>query len=270
VNQHIRIIDPNDERIAAFRDIRERDLVGRKNRFIAEGKVVLNVLAEQNRFDCESVLVLENKLPGLEPLLGQLAQKDAAIYVAKRDVLDKIAGYPVHRGILAIGRRRLLADAPSLLDHLAERAVVLVLSGISNHDNVGAIFRNAAAFDAAVVLLDPQCCDPLYRKAIRVSVGAVLKVPFAPVSSANSAIGLLSERGFEIWALSPAGTHSIGSRKFPRRTAFVLGSEGEGLPSNVLQAANSLRIPISAGFDSLNVATASAIALHRYFDETAA
>jgi tRNA G18 (ribose-2'-O)-methylase SpoU len=264
-----RITDPSDKRIEAYREIRERDLVGRQNRFVAEGKVVLNVLANQSRFKCESVLVLENKLAGIEPLLASLPE-DVQFYVAAKDVIDQITGFPVHRGILAIGRRDTMEAPASMLAKLPKSAVVLVLGGISNHDNIGGIFRNAAAFGAAGVLLDPQCCDPLYRKAIRVSVGGVLKVPFARMDSVNDAIGLLSDNGFDIWSLTPAGTHSIDSSLFAPRTAFILGSEGDGLATEVLQATNTLRIPIMENFDSLNVATSSAIALHRYFAGTGA
>ncbi len=264
---HSCITDPSDRRIEAYREIRERDLVGRQNRFVAEGRVVLNVLASQSRFECESVLVLENKLAGIGPVLESLPE-NVPIYVAAKNVIDRIAGFPVHRGILAIGRRKEMEAPASLLARLPASAVVLVLSGISNHDNIGGIFRNAAAFGAAAVLLDPQCCDPLYRKAIRVSVGGVLKVPFARIDSVGEAIGLLSGHGFDCWALSPAGTHSIDSCRFSPRTAFILGSEGDGLAPEVLQSSNTMRIPIMGSFDSLNVATSSAIALHRCFAET--
>jgi tRNA G18 (ribose-2'-O)-methylase SpoU len=165
-----------------------------------------------------------------------------------------------------MGQRQYPEDPAALLERLPPRASVLVLSGISNHDNIGGIFRNAAAFEAAAVLLDPQCCDPLYRKAIRVSVGAVLKVPFCRIASTQEALSLLSRNGFDSWSLSPAGKRTIGECRFGPRTAFILGTEGEGLPQDILDTTNSLRIPISQGFDSLNVSAASAIALHRYFD----
>lgn len=265
MRQFIRISDPGDTRIAAYRDIRERDLVGRQNRFVAEGKVVLRVLADQERFACESVLVLEKKLPGLEPILESLPP-NTAVHIATQDVIDKIAGFHLHRGILAIGRHNAPEEPSAILGQLPQRAVVLLLSGISNHDNIGGIFRNAAAFDAAAVMLDRQCSDPLYRKAIRVSVGAVLKVPFCRVESVRQAIGLLSQNSFETWSLSPAGKCSIASCAFSARTAFILGTEGEGLSQEILETTNSLQIPISGGFDSLNVATASAIALHRFHE----
>lgn len=265
MKRSIFIDDAKDSRLAPYRDIREKDLVGRQGRFVAEGKVVLRVLAAQRRFEVESVLVLENKLGSLGTVLESLPSR-VPIYTASRSVIDGIAGFSVHRGVLAIGRRR-DPDTPSaLLRRLPPRTAVLVLSAISNHDNVGGIFRNAAAFEAGAVLLDSQCCDPLYRKAIRVSVGAVLKVPFARVDSTRQAMEILSESGFQVWALSPGGSLALSRCAFAPRTAFILGSEGEGLPAEILQTANTLRIPMSRDFDSLNVATASAIALHRFYD----
>ena len=183
----IRIDDPADPRVAPYLSIRERDLAGRQGRFIAEGKVVLNVLFSAARFEAESVLVLENRLPGLADTL-RLAPASMPVFAAPQAVMDAIAGFHIHRGILAIGRKRDADDPEALIASLPERALVVVLVGLSNHDNVGAIFRNAAAFGADAVLLDETCCDPLYRKAIRVSVGAALKVPFAIAADAGSIV----------------------------------------------------------------------------------
>lgn len=258
----IRIEDADDPRIAAYRDIRERDLKGRHGLFVAEGKVVLNVLFAERRFETESVLLLENRLAGMADTLAR-APPDIPLYVTDATVLDRIAGFHLHRGVLAIGRRRAGDDADTLLQSLPEQALVVVLVGISNHDNVGSIFRNAAAFGADAVLLDQACCDPLYRKAIRVSVGAALKVPFAVAADAGLLIGALAAHGFEQLALSPAGEIDIRDVRPSGRTALFLGTEGEGLPSEILQQLKTARIGMKAGFDSLNVAAASAIALHR-------
>ncbi|NMG40265.1 RNA methyltransferase [Chelativorans sp. ZYF759] len=258
----IRIESADDPRIAAYRSIRERDLAGRHGAFVAEGKVVLNVLFASRRFTADSVLVLENRLAGLEATLSQ-APEDMPVYLASQDVMDAIAGFHIHRGILAIGRRGAEPDAADLLRTLPQEALLVVPIGISNHDNIGAIFRNAAAFDADAVLMDASCCDPLYRKAIRVSVGAALKVPFARGGSAAALVELLRERGFDILALTGGGNMDIGDVGPGGRRALLLGTEGQGLPADVLSAANTVRIPMSAGMDSLNVAAASAIALHR-------
>ncbi len=260
----IQIDDPGDPRIAAYRDIRERDLVGREGRFVAEGKVVLAALFSGRRFEAESVLVLENRLEGLADTLAA-APEGLPIYVASAAVMDAVAGFPMHRGILAVGRRRAPESLEGLLESLPPRAMVVVLVGLANHDNVGAIFRNAAAFGANAVLLDRTSCDPLYRKAIRVSVGAVLKVPFVRGGEAAHIFEAVRRYGFEPVALSPAGAEDIRSIGRPQRVALVLGTEGPGLPAALLASLRTVRIAMAPGFDSLNVAAASAIALHEMF-----
>jgi tRNA G18 (ribose-2'-O)-methylase SpoU len=260
----IPIADPSDPRIAAYRDIRERDLVGREGRFVAEGKVVLAALFAGGRFDAESVLVLENRLGGLAGTLDT-APAGLPVYVARAAVMDAVAGFPMHRGILAIGRRRAPDTLDGLLESLPRRATLVVLVGLANHDNVGAIFRNAAAFGADAVLLDSTSCDPLYRKAIRVSVGAALKVPFVREGDAAALLAAVRRHGFETVALSPAGREDIAAIERPRRVALVLGTEGTGLPAALLAGLRTARINMTPGFDSLNVAAASAIALHRMF-----
>lgn len=261
--QIVTIDDPNDPRVAPYQHIRERDLVGRQGRFIAEGKVVLDVLLTTRRFPVESVLVLENRLAGLEGIIAK-APSDLPIYVASRPVMDSIAGFPMHRGILAVGRRGEPQGAEQLLETLPERALIVVLVGISNHDNLGSIFRNAAAFGADAVLLDPTCCDPLYRKAIRVSVGAALKVPFAVFSDPEHLMASLVARGFDCLALSPGGDTDMLAHKPTKRAALYLGTEGEGLPPGLLARMQTLRIGMVRDFDSLNVAAASAVALHHF------
>lgn len=259
----IPIDDPRDPRVAAYLDIRERDLVGRHGRFVAEGKVVLNLLLSTERFAAESALVLENRLPGLEPVLQQ-APSEFPVYVARSEIIDQIAGFHMHRGILAIGIRAGQPSAEALLEDLPPRALVVVLVGISNHDNMGAIFRNAAAFGADAVLLDATCCDPLYRKAIRVSVGAALKVPFAVFDGIERFTATLDRLGFSQFALSPRGETDIRATQPSPRLALYLGTEGEGLPQELLARLRTMRIEMAEGFDSLNVAAASAIALHHF------
>ncbi|MDX8483011.1 RNA methyltransferase [Mesorhizobium sp. VK24D] len=259
----IRIDDPQDPRIAAYLDIRERDLVGRHGRFVAEGKVVLDLLLSAGRFAAESALILENRLAGLEAVLRK-APADFPVYVAKGEVIDRIAGFHMHRGILAIGVRGASQPAEVLLGTLPASALVVVLVGISNHDNIGSIFRNAAAFGADAVLLDPTCCDPLYRKAIRVSVGAALKVPFASFGDTVNLIATLDRLGFSQFALSPRGETDIRAAERKSRLALYLGTEGEGLPEALLNRLRTVRIGMAEGFDSLNVAAASAIALHHF------
>jgi len=137
-----------------------------------------------------------------------------------------------------------------------------VLFGIGNHDNMGGLFRNAAAFGVDAVLLDGACCDPLYRKAIRVSVGATLKVPFARLPLGEDSLELLSRSGFAALALSPDGAERLAGLSRPNRAAVLLGAEGPGLPDDILRRARTVAIPMAAGWDSLNVAATSAIMLH--------
>ena len=257
----IPIGDPDDPRIAAYRDIRERDLVGREHRFVAEGKVVLDVMFSARRFFAESVLILDSRLAGMAETLAK-APAGMPVYVASRTVIDAIAGFPMHRGVLAVGQRRADERSDRLLAALPRQALVIALVGISNHDNMGAIFRNAAAFGADAILLDETCCDPLYRKAIRVSVGAALKIPFGYAGSRDGLADALDAHGFAQVALSPAGQADIRTVARHERMALYLGSEGDGLPAGLLARLETVRIPIAEGLDSLNVAAASAIALH--------
>lgn len=259
----VRIDDPRDARVAAYLDIRERDLVGRQGRFVAEGKVVLDVLLSARRFETESILVLENRLAGLEPVLAK-APAGIPIYVASSETMDRIAGFHMHRGILAIGHKGAPENASALVKALPAEALVVVLVGIANHDNVGSIFRNAAAFGASAVLLDHTSCNPLYRKAIRVSVGAALKVPFATFADTAELAQTLDIEGFAQLALSPDGKTDIRDAERKNRLALYLGSEGEGLPQALLARLTTARIAMTRDFDSLNVAAASAIALHHF------
>jgi tRNA G18 (ribose-2'-O)-methylase SpoU len=151
-----------------------------------------------------------------------------------------------------------------LLATLPASSLAVVLVGIANHDNIGSIFRNAAAFGANAVFMDATCCDPLYRKAIRVSVGAALKIPFASFTDTAAFTEALDHGGFDQFALSPGGALDITEAKRGERLALYLGTEGEGLPKSLLDRLNTVHIAMAPDFDSLNVAAASAIALHHF------
>lgn len=249
--------------------MRDRDLAGRGDRFIAEGRVVLQALAEASagtdpsddvRFVIEKLLILENRLPGLDDLLARLPP-DCPLYVAGRDVLDAAVGFAMHRGVLALGRHRPPASLDRFLATRPDEALLVVACGIANHDNLGGIFRNAGVFGADGVVLDARCCDPLYRKAIRVSVGAALRVPFCRGGELDELIAKLVTNGFDVAGLSPHGATGLQQFSPGKRQALLLGTEGEGLPAAVLDRVRTLRIPQAPGLDSLNVATASGIAL---------
>jgi tRNA G18 (ribose-2'-O)-methylase SpoU len=257
----IPIADPADPRVEPYLRVRERDLVGRAGGFIAEGEVVLRVLfGAASRARASSVVAAENRVARLEALRPPA---DLPIFVASQRVMDAVAGFPIHRGLLAHGLRPRDAGLAALLDPLPPRAIVLALHGVGNHDNMGGLFRNAAAFGADAVILGAGCCDPLYRKAIRVSVGAALQVPFARAAPGDDLVARLAARAFEVVALSPAGAEPVSTLTRPPRVALLLGAEGPGLPAAILQRARTVSIPMAPGWDSLNVATAAAIVLHQ-------
>ena len=257
----IHIEDCHDPRVEPYRDLRERDLVSLGRGFIAEGEVVLQKLITAGRYPVASVLLAEKRVERLTPLLKQLPAK-THVYSCSQEVLDSIAGFPMHRGVLAMGEPPQLASAEALLASVGPQGVVVALMGVGNHDNIGGIFRNAAAFGADAVLLDSCCCDPLYRKAIRVSVGASLTTPYARLSAGLDMVELLRDLDYEPLALSPSGEIELHRVARTGRTAVVLGSEGPGLPEQVMSRCRSVRLAMAGGFDSLNVATTSGIVLH--------
>jgi tRNA G18 (ribose-2'-O)-methylase SpoU len=257
----IPIDDPDDPGVALYRDIRDRDRIGRDGVFVAEGEVVLRVLlSPASRFRPVSVLLAAKRVPALLPLLAQTGI--APVFSADQAVMDRIAGFPIHRGVLAVGKIGAPLSAEALLGGLASPTVVVVAFGIANHDNVGGIFRNAAAFGAGGVLLDAASCDPLYRKAIRVSVGATLTMPFARLPGDRDPLTLLADAGFDLIALSPGGGRELTDVQRSDRTAVLLGTEGPGLPAEILARVDAVRIAMAPGVDSLNVAVTSGIALH--------
>ena len=265
-NDPVRIDDPADPRIAGFVSIKEKDLTGRHGRFIAEGTVVLRMLAAAHRAGrgvaAEAILLLENRVSGVSDILAEFPA-DIPVYVADARVFDAIAGFNMHRGVMALGRRDQAPRMDVLVGALPVKSLVLAACGISNHDNVGSMFRNAAAFGADAVLMDETSCDPMYRKAIRVSVGSVLTVPFAREGSVAALVSKLQAEGFSIWGLSPRGQTDLRDIAPSPRTALLVGTEGEGLPQHILSSIRTARIRQRPGLDSLNVATATGIALHQ-------
>lgn len=260
------ITDPKDPRIAVFRDIREKDLV-RRSGFIAEGTVLLDHLAISDRFRADSLLVLKSRLPGIADRIERLGS-DCPVHVAEREVIDAIAGFAMHRGVLAFGTER---EAPPTLETVVAKAArakepILAAIGIANHDNVGALFRNAAAFGVGAVLLDKSACHPLYRKALRVSVGTVLTTPWHHGGDAEAILERVREAGYQPIALTPSAQATPSSLDPSRPLALFVGAEGPGLPASVLDQAIGLAIPMAEHVDSLNVATSAAIVLSRLFE----
>ncbi|MBW8733948.1 MAG: RNA methyltransferase [Asticcacaulis sp.] len=250
----IDIADVDDPRLDAYRQVMHRDLTGRDGLFMAEGKVVLERLFASHICVCMSVLTTPERLKTLD---SSNVTDDVPVYVVSQAVMDGVAGFPIHRGYLALGR---YAPKRSLTDVLTKpRTRVLALSAIANTDNMGGLMRNAAAFGVDAVVLDSECCDPLYRKAIRVSVGGVLKVPHYRV---DDLVATFREHDLTPYALSPAGDVSLDAVVPAERSAFLFGAEGPGLRRDLLDACLSVRIDMHGGFDSLNVATTSGIVLY--------
>jgi tRNA G18 (ribose-2'-O)-methylase SpoU len=172
-------------------------------------------------------------------------------------VFETITGFDVHRGVLALAERPPERDADDLL-RTARR--ILAIEAVADSANVGSLFRNAAALGADAVVLDPTCCDPLLRRAVRVSVGTALRLPFARLTDWP---GGLRVEGLTVLALTPTGDTDLDDVATPERFALLVGTEGAGLSDAALHAADArVRIPMAAGVDSVNVATAAAIALH--------
>jgi len=259
----ISISDPADPRLAPYISIREKDLTrGHGGRFIVEGKVTLAALIRRSRFAPESLFLAESRLAPLADLLGELPPS-VPIYTAQRDIMDQVVGFPIHRGVLACAQKTQQLNLPDLLENAQ---TVLTLIGLSNHDNTGACFRNSAAFGADAVLLDAESCDPLYRKSIRVSAGMTLTLPFVHGGTPEQIFDALTAAGFTIWCLTPrADASSINTLTRPEKLALILGTEGPGLPDALLARGQTVRIPMTEGFDSLNVATAGAIAMSAVF-----
>jgi len=243
--------------------VSDAELLRRRNRFVAEGRLVVGRLLE-SRHRVDSVLVNDASFRALETALSCLPS-DVPIYVCNTDEFAAITGFNLHRGCLALAERpvnRTLSDVARSADR------VLILEGVTDADNVGSAFRNAAAFGASVVLSD-TCCDPLYRKAIRTSMGAVLRTPYARADNWPRDLTILKDEGFTIVALTPRESamdlRAYISARPPARVALLVGSEGPGLTSEAEAIADArVRIAMRGGVDSLNLATASGIALYHF------
>lgn len=261
----IPVDDPADQRVSDYIGLTDPDLRRRRELagdadgafFIAEGVVVIRQLL-RSAYRVRSLLLTARRLAMLEQ---DVRAMDAPIYLAAPEVVNAISGFHLHRGALASAHREPLPNATTL----ASNADLLVVTeGVNDHENLGALFRNAGAFGAGGVLLDSTSADPLYRRSVRVSVGQVLRVPFARAAPWPGALAGLRSLGFEVLALTPAA-HAEDLRCVRRRPrqALLVGAEGAGLsPAAEAAADRRVRITMADGVDSLNVATAAALALH--------
>jgi len=260
----------SDPRLAGYRDLSDPELTARHGLFLAEGRLVVRRLLEGGRLRAVSVLVTEAARAAIQDLLDDRPELPA--YVVSQAVMNAVTGFNIHRGCLALAER---PPCPGWRDVARDAQRLLVLERIANADNVGALFRNAAAFGVGAVLLDDRSTDPLYRKAIRTSMGAALAVPFARAEPVTAALQELRGSGVAVIGLTPAHTaaplRDVAPLVRARRLAIVVGHEGDGLTDDGLRACEHLaRIPMAAGIDSLNVATAAAIALYELTATTTA
>ncbi len=266
----VEITDASDPRLALYMNLKDAWLRIQKGqptrdagRFIAEGELVLRQLIDSD-YTTESVLLTPRRLMTCTDALARLPE-GVPIYLADRALLEKIVGFDLHRGVLAAGVRPPAIPIKTILAHAS---AALVLENLSNHDNVGGLFRSVAALAGrdCPVLLSPRCCDPLYRKAIRVSMGQVLRVPWARLEPWPGRLEAVRSAGFRLIALTLADDAvELGSVDLGPRPAFLLGAEGAGLSDAALNQSDILvRIPIDPRIDSLNVGVAGAIALHQW------
>lgn len=264
----IPVDDPADPRVASYVALTDAQLrAGIEERsFIVEGHLALGALLA-SAYPLRSVLVADTQLPRVAPAVAGLPA-EVPLYVASRKVLDAVVGFRIHRGVVACAARTEPVDPAALV---ATGGLLLVLEGVNDHENLGGLFRNAAAFGASGVLLDPTCADPLYRRSVRVSLGHVLRVPFARLDPWPASLHDLRRAGVATLALTPDPSAAaiddvvarLAASSGRRGIALMLGAEGAGLSEPALASTTErARIPMADGVDSLNVATAAAVALH--------
>ena len=259
------ITDPDDPRIAPFVGLRDHELRKRREQpggdmagvFICEGDLVVE-RARRAGYQLTSVLIDAKRRVPLPFVVGE----GTVIYTATAPVLIRITGYELHRGMLGCFVRRPEIDAATVLEH-ARR--VVVLEGVNNPTNLGIIARSAAALGIDAMLLDPVCCDPLYRRSSRVAMGEVFKLPYARIGELPDGLAILHDRGFELVALTPdVDAVPIDRLRLDAtaRVGLLFGAEGPGLTDDTLsQCDHRVRIPMQDGVDSLNIAAAAAIAI---------
>jgi tRNA G18 (ribose-2'-O)-methylase SpoU len=259
----VRAADAGDPRLADYVRLTDvhlrRSLEAEHGLFIAEGdKVIRRAIAAG--YQVRSLLIAEDKLAAIEDLAAGV---DAPLYVLPAAVAEQLTGYRVHRGALAAMHRRPLRPAGEIV--AAARRIV-VLEDVVDHANVGAVFRCAAALGFDAVLLAPRCADPLYRRAVKVSMGAVFAVPYGRLTDWRDGLNWLRDQGFVVLALTPDPAAAPIDRivaEPPHKVALLIGGEGDGLSARWLAGADlTVRIPMTRDVDSLNVASAAAIACY--------
>lgn len=250
----------DDPRVADYAHVGDPGWLRSHDLFVAEGRFVVRRLLEERRFSVRSVLLTPTAHAALA---DTISDHNVQTYVCDQQALAALTGFDFHRGCLALAER---GSASVPLESLLEAHLLVGLEGVGNPDNVGGIFRNALAFGAGGVLLDPSSGDPLYRKAIRTSMGAALRVPFARPDEWPAGLQRFRAAGFTIVALTPAvdaiDIHSFAESRPPGPLLLLAGHEGHGLSEAAIAASDvRCRIPVDPRSDSLNVAVATGIAL---------
>jgi tRNA G18 (ribose-2'-O)-methylase SpoU len=260
----VKVDSIDDPRVSAYRHIAEPDRLLELGVFVAEGRLVVRRLIDLRHWEIDSLLLTRN---AVDALIDVLPNTTAPVYLIDQEVMNGVAGFNIHRGCLAMVKRPPLTTRDRTAAGPLGR--VLVLEGVNNPDNIGGLFRSAAAFGIELVVLGPNSGDPLYRKAIRTSMGATLSVPFARASQWPGAIRDLRVDGFTVVALTPSLRAAPIEEVWPHaKLALLVGSEGAGLTEEAMRAATlRARIPMAADIDSLNVTTAASIAMYHCFAE---
>ena len=260
----IDITDPDDERVDDFRDLnsidRRPDLPGGKGLVIAEGVLVVQRMLA-SRFTLHAFLGTDRRLT---ELADDVTGAGAPFYRASAEVMAEVVGFHLNRGVLGVARR---APALTTEEVLTDARTVAVLEGVNDHENLGSIFRNAAGLGVDAVIFGDGCADPLYRRAVRVSMGHALLVPFARTQRWPADLELLRNNDFQLLAMTPDSQACIlGDAMYARagqKVAVLVGAEGPGLTETAMRASDiRVRIPMSRNTDSLNVATAAACAFY--------
>ncbi|MFI8188886.1 TrmH family RNA methyltransferase [Streptomyces sp. NPDC085946] len=259
----ITVDDPDDPRLRDYTGLTDVELRRRREPaeglFIAEGEKVIRRAAEAG-YAMRSMLLSPKWVDAMRDVVDALR---TPVYVVTPDLAEQVTGYHVHRGALASMQRKPLPTAAGLLD-TARR--VVIMESVNDHTNIGAIFRSAAALGMDAVLLSPDCADPLYRRSVKVSMGAVFSVPYARLDTWPGDLQQVREAGFALLALTPDERAVSLDEAAPHRmdrVALMLGAEGDGLSARALKAADTwVRIPMSHGVDSLNVGAAAAVAFY--------
>jgi tRNA G18 (ribose-2'-O)-methylase SpoU len=263
VAELITIDDPDDPRLHDYTSLTDVELRRRREPaeglFIAEGEKVIR-RARQAGYRMRSMLLSAKWVDVMRDVIDEVP---APVYAVSPELAEQVTGYHVHRGALASMQRRQLPDAAALL---GDARRIVVMESVNDHTNIGAIFRSAAALGMDAVLLSPDCADPLYRRSVKVSMGAVFSVPYARLESWPRDLETVREAGFKLLALTPDEKATDIDAAAPHRlerAALMLGAEGDGLSTRALVAADEwVRIPMAHGVDSLNVGAAAAVAFY--------